>query len=279
MSHLHFKEYKCYIIIFFLLIVISIMFFELIQNFFNKIDHFGLLGFLSFPPLIFQLFLAIKVRELYLSAILGITVMISHLLIFYHGCTNAFVYKEVFKTHIIMILSVIYGFITAYCCLLGTRMEGQYLSPNLSDIRNSIIFISVAVIIYLFVLDRIIDSLLAGPGSDPFYFGALLLSFIFLAITMSFLYLSFGFFAQLPDKKPNPIILIFYSCISFSIGVTFSTFLLEIGRIRDEFPSHWIFLCIWTLFLASFYLVISKRRMGMYTGIQNTVEFFLGKRY
>ncbi|MBU7025299.1 MAG: hypothetical protein HXS48_00040 [Theionarchaea archaeon] len=249
---------------FFLLVFLSISLYLvlLVNPGYESLENFGLKGFLSFPPLVYVVYFGLSIRELRFSSILGALAFLIHCVIWYH-C------YPLLSTTVIMSFSVFYGIIAANCCLLGLRIEGQYISHNLPDLRNNIIFVSVAVVAFLFVLGRLIES--------EIYWGALLTSFVFLALAISFFYLVFGYSSKKEGEIANPFILFIYLIFCFSIGVTFSTFILELGRIGGLFPSHWVFLCIWSLFLCSLCLIISKREFGFYDWIQNITRIILGQ--
>lgn len=165
----------------------------------------------------------------------------------------------------IILQSLIYGVISMTSCLLGLGMRKEPSIENgLSRITKNLVFISVAVAIYLFLLERI----LKGEKSeyDPF-----MISFLSIAVAMSSLYVIFGYFSLDDNGKPIPLIFLISSGLSFSIGFTFSILVLEFVKRVGVLPTHWVFLCIWTSFVASSAVAISRNISGLSTFLEKVL--------
>ncbi len=232
----------------------------------KKLDGLGTLGILSFPPLFLVIYGAYKIRELYLSAILGIIVLLIQLHI---PCK----YKEYnSKSFPFACLSIIYGVICSNSCLLGFSIEKELFS-ELEFLKSCLIFVSVAIAIYIFVIKNTLELIgekltLEQSGADSF-----MLAFISLVLAISFFYVILGNESRYGGE---PVFMISAS-LSFLIGFAIGILILQFSRMLRSFHNHWFFVCIWTIFISDLCVAITRQDMTILNFAKRVIEFLLGK--
>lgn len=219
----------------------------------RKIEgFFGLLTFFCIPPIATLLCAYLRKRSWLL--LVSLVLAIIPLMIFIY-----IVYSENSLSSLMLrvLLSSTYGFICAYSCFVGLKIQKNGLLDNAFQMfKENMVFISVVAAIFLFILERIRDISQTEYVSFVFFFD-------FLALAVSFTYIAFGHFSK--DKSnPNPLAFFISSFLSFSIGFMFSAFIIELWRNLGGMPSHWPFICVWTVFFATISLSLEKNpEIGM----------------
>jgi len=157
--------------------------------------------------------------------------------------------------------SFVYGIISTLSCIIGLKIKiTSDRNQILSLFKSAFIFISIAVVVYLFLFERIREVKASGIS---FQFDPFLMSFLLLSIIISFLYIILGYYSKYIINgyfcrytKVDPFAFFISLGLSFSIGYTFSVFVLEFEREIHSLPTHWVFLCVWTMVLSNFSLYI-----------------------
>jgi quercetin dioxygenase-like cupin family protein len=262
------------------------------------LKSFGFLAFVSIPPLIYVIYWVFKTRSwaLRVLAILGFFALFINLVIACcdyecarceelsdnHKCARCEKpsVKECFDSccwqawccrnrytdpesekylpvQIALLFSIFYGVISVNSCLAGLEIPRKSsFDKSFSFFGIISVFISIAVVLYFSMIEGV-ESLLKLQF-DPF-----LLSFIFLTIAISSLYIILGYFSQNNCGAPNPSIFSISAITSFSIGTTLSIFILEIEKSIGTLVSHWTFFCVWTILVVSMPILILKNTGGM----------------
>ncbi len=263
-------------------------FFILDYVFWNRVRKYGSLVTLCFMPVacLFYWGLRSKSRLFFISFALGVFVMIIYFFLFWvcykhaEKCVSSHFYlsknnENYLSYQLILLLSVLYGVICAFSCLFGLRIKKEdSVDEGFSQVTKSLVFVSVAVAIYLFLLERIL-SLTRDPSEQIIEYDPFLMSFISIAIAISSLYVIFGYFSQDGKGEPIPVVFLISAGLSFSIGSTFSVSVLEFVKRAESLgalPTHWVFLCIWTLFVAGAISAISRDISGLSGWIKKKVS-------
>jgi hypothetical protein len=238
--------------------------------------EFGFLGFVSVAPWLYLGFWASKMQSklLWLSFLLGLIVIVFNTFVALCYSNQWFSWcapcagdpGNYFPPCMTFLPSVLYGVICVNSCFYGLLIpRRKFLDDSFSYFGILSIFISIAVILYLFLLENL--GKYSGLQFDPF-----LISFMFLAIAISILYVIMGYFSRNDNETVDPMLFLMSAIVCFSIGYTLSVFVLQYEREAGTLISHWVFLCIWTLLLASVTLLVSKGITGISDYIENVVN-------
>ena len=280
----------------------KLIFTEINLYFLPIIRLFGFLAFISIPPLIYSIYWAFKTRSwaLRVLTVFGLIALLINFAVAYcnYGCAKCIEcsdeecwnsccwqswccrnpcldqeLKKYIPIQITLLLSIfIYGMISADSCLIGLEIPRKSsFDKSFSFFGIISVFISFAVVLYFSMIEGIENVL--KLQFDPF-----LISFIFLTIAVSFLYMVLGYFSQNDCGTPNPFIFSIFAITSFTIGTTLSAFILEVERSIGTLISHWTFFCIWTIFVISMPLFILKGIGGMEKFIIWIFRNFLEKK-
>jgi hypothetical protein len=137
-----------------------------------------------------------------------------------------------------------------------------------SEASKTLAFIPVAVAIYLFILERLSEGIFIEY--DPY-----VMSFVSFAVVVSSLYVVFGYLSRSENGELIPAAFLIFASLSFSVGSAFSILILEfVKAIKPVLPTHWVFLCIWTLFMAGAIFSVSNDISGLSRGIRGILAFF-----
>ena len=235
------------------------------QVFPSFLNNFGFLGLLSLPPLSYLGYWARKSPRLRFTLILMISVILINFLFAwcntYPSSSFQLCYRrceKYFPSIFSLLFSGFYGIISINSCLEGLKMKKKnHYDDKFSSFSFTAVFVSIAVVLYIFLLENLekIDQMVQ--------LNPLLLSFIFLAISISFLYVMMGYHTQNRDGTYSSLFLVFSVAFCFSIGTMLSIFVLQYERIAGTLITHWVFLCIWTMFLDSMPTFISIKETGL----------------
>ena len=166
-------------------------------------------------------------------------------------------------------LSLIYGSICSSSCFVGANMKKMDSLEKTSPILiNALVLLSIAVVFFLFLLEKLYSNY------EGFVFDRFMLCFALLVLAISFLYVIFGYLSKM-NNHPDPLILFVFSCISFSIGFTFSIFILEFYKRTGALPNHWLLICVWTAFVSIICMKFSERSMLISTWERKILEFLM----
>jgi hypothetical protein len=178
-------------------------------------------------------------------------------------------HKHYLSSQINLIFSMGYGVFCMFSCVIGLKIPRKSeFNKKFPEITKNIIFISIAIAIYLFLIEKMIEG-------DYLKFKSFIMAFLVIIISFSSLYTIFGYFSQDNFGNPIPAIFFIYSFFSFAIGSTFSILILEFTKNVQKpgiLPTHWIFLCIWTLFISESIYVLSKDISGLSTYIKSILK-------
>jgi len=281
------KNQEAKILIFSFILIESIFIFDAISS--QLLKSYGLLVILSFLPWIYLIIWSLRSKSklLGISIILGFIIFIIYFLFFRNSYFSKIIKdniiqlipsiskgfnqynKHYLSLHINLILSMIYGIICMISCFTGLKISKKSeLDKRFPEITKNIIFISIAITIYLFLIEKMIHG-------DYLEFKSLIMAFLFIVIAFSSLYTIFGYFSQNNYGNPIPIVFFIYSLFSFVIGTTFSILILQfIKNVQKPgiFPTHWVFLCIWTLFISGTIYVLSKDISGLSTYLKSILK-------
>lgn len=224
--------------------------------------EFGFLGFVSVGPWLYLKYWAWKMKSklLCLSFFLGSIVIVFNAIVALCYSNQWFSWcapcagdpKDYFPLLMTLLPSILYGAICVNSCFYGLRIQkNNSFNESFSNFRILSVFISIAAILYFFLLGNL--GKYSGLQFDPF-----LISFMFLAIALSVLYVIIGYFSRDGDNEAKPILFLMSTTVCFSIGFTLSVFVLQYERVTGTLISHWVFLCIFTLFLASTPLLLAE---------------------
>lgn len=233
-----------------LMIMISVIVsFYILHSIFEKsFTSIGYLVVLCFFPLFTILYWTLKTKYIvfYFSLCLVFCVLLLYPCFRYCININNFWLKISSAT--------IYGFICSNSCLLGLKMKkDSYTDEKFQLILRTLILVSVGVAFFLVLLEAIHN----GDGMSIAHF---MISFDLLILAISFLYVIFGCFSQDSNFNPDPLVFFIFASMSFSIGFMLSIFVVEFGEASGAFPSHWPFICIWTVFTANVCVGISEKQ-------------------
>lgn len=259
------------------LIYISTDFFKPPSSTFCK--EFGFLGFISVAPWLYIGSWARKIQSklLCLSFLLGSFVIFFNVFValcythqWYSWCAPcAGDPNEYFPLMMTILPSILYGAICVNSCFYGLVIpKGRSLDESFSYLRILSILISIAVVLYLFLLESI--GKYSELQLDPF-----LISFMLLAIALSILYVIMGYFSRNENYVAHPLLFLMSTTICFSIGYTISVFILQYEREAGTLIAHWVFLCIWTLLLASMPLLMSRSVTRISDNIEWLSDFLI----
>ncbi len=228
---------------------------------------FGTLGILSIPPLFFVICWARKIRELRFSLFLVIIVFTIQMYFFIQRCNNkrGNEHKKFDPSSFHLgCISIIYGVICFNSCLLGLSIEKRFFL-ELEFLKSCLVFVSVAVAIYIFVIKNIYE--LIEKKADSF-----MLAFISLVLAISFFYVILG-----NESQSDVLVFMISASLSFLIGFALGILILQFSGILKSFHNHWFFVCILTVFISNLCVVITRQDMTILNLAERVIEFLLGK--
>jgi len=222
------------------------------RSFFKSMEHIGILTWLSFFPVITLLYwiYSQKIRVTYISLILMIISLYLYQYFRYVSCINNYL--------TILFLSFIYGLICSCSCLTGLKIKKSiFLDERMRILTNALVLVSVGVVFFLFLLERI-------HSDKNFIFDRFMIAFVVLILAISFLYVAFGYLSRISYYRPDLLTFFIFACISFAVGFTLSIFVIELAKKTGLLPSHWVFICIWSAFIGDVCIIISNISSNSY---------------
>jgi hypothetical protein len=212
----------------------------------NTRGLFGLLLFLCIPP-IATLAIALIMQKSWLS-LFSLLLALAPFGIFIWCVCSGICFNLLLHR---VLLSSTYGIICIYSCFVGLKIEKNgFLHDAFRMFRENVVFISVGAAIITFLSERIFET----AGTE---YGSFIFAFDFLALAVSFTYIAFGYFSK-DEYDLSPLAFFISSFLSFSIGFLFSALIIEFWRKLGGMPSHWPFICVWTVFFATICLSLEK---------------------
>ena len=207
----------------------------------------------------------VRNRVYYISFIWMIIALVSYATFRFLICINTLGPK--------IFLSSIYGLICSSSCLVGANMIKMNSLDRTSPILiNVLVLVSIAIVFFLFLLEKLYSN------HEGFVFDRFMICFALLVLAISFLYVIFGYLSKIKMKSsPEPLILFVFSCISFSIGFTFSILILEFYKRTGALPNHWLLICVWTAFVSIVCMKFSERSILISTWERKILEFLMNE--
>ena len=232
----------------------------------NPLVDYGLLWFLSFPPLFVLASWSFekRCRVISISTVLAILVIVTYFCFRqFNWCLNSPI--------VVLLLSTLYGFICVYSCTLGLKIRKRSLfDKKFSLFTSNLVLISVGVVFFLFLLEKMYNK-------EKFEFDYFMVCFAILVLAISFLYVIFGYFSQDNYGNPNSLVFLISASLSFAIGLTFNVFVLEFGKKLADgaLSSFWPFVCVWSIFVANSCVILSQEESEISASIQQKLRNFL----
>jgi hypothetical protein len=106
-------------------------------------------------------------------------------------------------------------------------------------------------VFFLFLLEKI-------HSDKSFIFDRFMIAFVVLILAISFLYVAFGYLSKVSYYRFDLLTFFIFACISFAVGFTLSTFVIEFAKKTGLLPSHWVFICIYSAFIGDVCIIISN---------------------
>ncbi len=242
-------------------------------------ERFGTLGILTILSFCCVIYWASKIRELYFSLFLGFIVLMIQIWL---------IGKKKFDvtSRCLGCISIIYGVICFNSCLLGFSIGKEFFC-RLEFLKSCLVFVSVAVAIYILLIGNTHDLIKKGLDLEQSGADSFTLAFISLVLAISFFYVILG----IESRNEGVLVFMISACLSFLTGFALSILILQFSRMLNSFHNHWFFVCILTVFISNLCVVITRQDMTVTistlfkpnmtvtisTLAKKVIEFLLGK--